>query len=113
MRIYVEHWQPATINKLLSVHWSTASKIKKEDYAIIALHGRHIPKATGKRRVTMTIQLGKGQRSCDVDAYFKSALDGLVKCGLLVDDNRQGVELMPVQFTRAGNKATEILLEDM
>lgn len=61
----------------------------------------------------MTIQLGKGQRAADPDGQWKVTLDALVKAGLLVDDNRQGVELMPVQFTRGAIKATEIVLEDM
>jgi hypothetical protein len=43
----------------------------------------------------------KGQRAPDPDAFFKSLWDALVHAGMLVDDNRQHVELAPVTFSRA------------
>lgn len=72
-----------------------------------------VPKAQGKRIVGMLITLGKGQRACDPDAYWKSPLDALVKTGYLKDDNRQWLELKPVQFNRKELQATTITIEDV
>jgi hypothetical protein len=57
-----------------------------------------VPKATGRRHVSLHIVLKKGQRAGDLDSYFKSLRAALVHAGMLVDDNRQGVELAPVAF---------------
>jgi hypothetical protein len=59
-----------------------------------------VPKATGRRRVSLQIVLKKGQRAGDPDSYFKSLCAALVHVGMLVDDNPQGVELAPVAFSR-------------
>lgn len=98
--ITIPHWHPATVNQLLSGHWSKAAKLKKSDRQMVAHYSRHAIKATGKRILELAIILKKGQRAADPDAYFKSLLDALVAAEMLTDDNRQGVELMPVQFKR-------------
>jgi Holliday junction resolvase RusA-like endonuclease len=72
-----------------------------------------VPPAAGKRRVSLTLTLAPRQRGADPDAYRKSLLDALTHAGMLLDDNRQGVELGPVQFIRGEHKATAILLEDV
>lgn len=107
-------WHPTRLNQLLGCHWR-AAKLKKADryairvYAMIA----DVPKATGKRRVTLTIGLGPKQRAGDPDAYWKSLLDAMKHAGLLVDDNRQHCELAPVVFERWPTKGTVITLEDL
>lgn len=113
--LYIADWHPARINQWDGKHWSVRARLKKADRHRIALHARlvGIPPATGKRRVTLRITLAKGQRGPDPDAFWKSVLDSLTHAGLLVDDNRQGVELMPVQFDRGTRKATTITLEDV
>lgn len=109
----IRNWHPATINQLLNVHWSKAAKLKKSDKAIVADAFRNAPKAIGKRVLLATIILKKGQRAADMDAYFKSLLDALVACEMLKDDNRQWLELLPVQFRRDdANWGTEIELFD-
>lgn len=75
---------------------------------MIMAYSRGIPKATCKRRVEFIIY-AKGGRSCDPDAYFKSGLDALVQNGLLTEDDKHGVVLMPVQY-EVGPKATTIVL---
>jgi hypothetical protein len=47
------------------------------------------------------------------DSYWKSLLDALVHAGLLVDDNRQHVQLGEVEFERGTARATTITLEDL
>jgi hypothetical protein len=110
----VPGWHPARLNQLLG-HWARAHRLKKTDGEIIALHAHlaGIPRASGRRRVSLTITLAPRQRAGDPDCYWKSALDGLVRAGLLVDDNRQNVELGPVEFDRGPARATTVLLEEV
>lgn len=112
--LHIEDWQPTPLNKLMGGHWSKAHRQKNRDLAIICGYAvqAKIPVATSKRSVELTITLGPKQRGADVDAYFKSLNDALVRCRLLTDDNRQGVELLPVRFERGARKATRIVLKD-
>lgn len=110
--ITIPNWHPTPLNKLIGGHWGSASKRKKADRNIITCYTHHLPKAHGKRRVTLTITLGKGQRGCDPDAYWKSLLDALVHAGQLVDDSPKWVELAPVIFNRS-QVASTIQLEDI
>ncbi len=108
--IHIPNWHPHRLNQLLKVHWSDAGRMKAGDMQMIASYGHKagVTKATGKRRVEMTITLGKGQRGGDNDAYFKSTLDALVRLGYLKDDNRQWLDLEPVKYERAPLSATTI-----
>lgn len=100
-RLFIPSWHPAPLNKLKG-HWGIGHKLKKADREMVAMYARlmSVPKATGKRRVLLTIILAPGKRGCDPDAYWKSLLDALVQAGLLIGDNPNGVELPPVIFER-------------
>lgn len=111
--LIIDGWHPCRLNQLVSVHWANRSRLKRVDRQFVATYGRDLPRATGKRRVRLRIVLGPGQRAGDPDAYWKSLLDALVHAGLLLDDNRQHVELGPVAFDRAEKRRTEIILEDI
>ena len=102
------------MNQLLGGHWSKGHRLKKLDRQMIWAYAQGQPKATGKRRVELTIILKPAQRAADPDAYFKSLADGLVHAGMLTDDNRQGVELTPVTYERgtASDWGTRIRLTD-
>jgi hypothetical protein len=109
--IHIPNFHPTRLNKLLG-HWRVAARLKKNDRSIIQTYCRGLPAATTKRRVTLTIVLGKRQRGGDPDSYFKSALDGLVHAKQLVDDSKEWCELAPVKYLR-GDMATIIELEDI
>jgi hypothetical protein len=113
--IHLPGFHPTKLNQLLTSHWATAGRLKKRDLRTIqkALWVYPVPMAKGKRRLTLIITLGKGERGADPDAFFKVVCDSLVHLGLLVDDNRQGVELSPVVFERGAERATTIILEDL
>jgi Holliday junction resolvase RusA-like endonuclease len=98
--IEIPRWHPASLNKLMKGHWSNGHWLKKVDRAMVAAYATGVPKAEGKRRVSLHIVLDKGQRAPDPDAYQKSCLDALVHAGVLVDDNRQYSEIAPVTFSR-------------
>jgi len=91
------------------------SRRKRSDREIVAAYVLMAGaiEATGKRRVNLHITLSPRQRAADPDAYWKSLLDALVHCKALRNDNRQWVELMPVEFDRASTKATTIVLTDV
>jgi Holliday junction resolvase RusA-like endonuclease len=108
--ITIPNWHPTPLNKLINGHWAIAAKRKKADRNLIYCYTRHLPEATKKCRVHVAIILGKGQRACDPDAYWKSLNDALVHAKMLVNDSHKWVELMPIKFTR-GEMATIIRLE--
>jgi hypothetical protein len=112
-RFSIEDWHPATVNQLLGCHWGKRTKIKRGDRELIAHYSRGLPKASSPRRVRLTIVLQKGQRAADSDAWWKSLLDGLKHCGMLVDDNRQYAILEQPEFYRGTRKSTIIELEDI
>src|SRR5262245_7019908 len=113
--IRIPNWHPARLNGLMHCHWGTRSRRKRADRQVVSVYAKlcHVPKAKHRRRVDLCLTLGPRQRGGDPDAYLKSLLDGLVACGLLTDDNRQGVELGQVTFTRGSVLATEITLTDL
>ncbi len=110
--IKIDNYHPTRLNQLMNVHWSVANKKKKADTLMISACSQHIPKALGKRRVELIIEMGSKQRCADVDAFWKVVLDSLVRCRLLVDDHPKHCEIMPVQFPR-GKKSTTIRLHDV
>ena len=112
--ITIPDWNPTPLNKLLG-HWAKAARKKKADARMVWAYAvsAHVPKAAGKRSVELTITLAPRQRAFDPDAPWKGLLDALVRCGLLTDDNRQGVELMPIKYERGERKATRIILKDL
>lgn len=108
-------WHPTRINQMIGRHFAVVAKLKRRDRVNLESMSFHlgIPPAIGKRRVTLKITLGPRQRAADPDAYWKSLLDACVRLKLLVDDNRQGVELAPVEFERGSKKGSVIVLEDI
>lgn len=112
--VFIANWHPTLLNKLVNNHWATAAKYKKHDRQMVASYTHTFPKAAGKRHVTLQIVLGYRQKGGDVDAYWKSLLDGLVSAGMLVDDSRHYCETAPVKFTRNRDDwGSRITLEDV
>lgn len=72
-----------------------------------------IPRAEGKRRVRLVVTPGRGCRGADPDAYFKATGDALVACGLLKGDSKEWVEWSPVEYRKAEDSGTMIMLEDL
>jgi Holliday junction resolvase RusA-like endonuclease len=114
LRLAIPNWIPATLNQWDGRHWSVRARLKKADRDLVAWYAREqeIPKATGKRRVSLEIVLGPRGRKSDPDAYWKSVLDALVSCQALLDDSAKWVELGQVTFSR-GPRGSAITLEDL
>jgi hypothetical protein len=113
----IPEWHPTPINKLMRMHRFKRGRAVKVEYAMVAAYvlNAQVSKAIGRRRVSVTFVLKPKQRGCDPDAQLKGLLDGLKRCGAIVDDNRTRIELTPVQYRRgtATNWGTEITLEDI
>jgi hypothetical protein len=90
-------------------------RLKKQDREMIGAYARlaAIPRATGKRRVSLLITLAPGQRAPDPDAFWKSTLDALVQAHVLLGDDRHRCELGSVTFRRGSGRQTTIVLEDL
>ncbi len=109
---HIRGWHPAALNQLMKSPW-VAAKLKKDDKRVVGKWLAALPRAAGKRRLTLTITLAPRQRAVDPDGWWKSLLDALVYHGFLRDDNRQSVELMPVEFERREGKATTLRIEEI
>ena len=111
----IPRWRPALLNELMR---SVKGKIrlKKEDREMVWAYASQskIPPATGKRRVSLHVTLGKGMREFDADAPWKSLLDAMKHAKLIIDDSCEDVEQGPVTFSRDWkNWGTVIRLEDL
>ena len=113
--VWIPAWHPARTNELLTVHWAAAGRRKRADKEMVAGYCKQadVLKATGKRRVSLTIVVKPKQRRADPDSHWKSLLDALVACGMLVNDSPKWVELAPVVYERAADWGTRITLEDV
>lgn len=111
----IPRWQPERLNRLIGCHWATKHRRKRADREMVAGYAlaQQIPRAEGKRRVSLVVTLGPRQRGFDPDSPWKSLLDALVACGLLVDDSGRWVEAGAVTFERGRERGTLIILEDV
>jgi hypothetical protein len=111
----IDNWHPTSINELTKGRVRRGIRLKKLDRNLVAAYAIKfgITKATGRRRVDLTIVLGPRQRGCDPDAYHKSLLDALKNAGLLIQDTRHGVSFTEPTYIRADAHATIITLTDL
>ena len=112
--ITIPNWRPSRDNELEQGHWRTKHKLKSADATMIATYAKaaDIPKATGKRRVSLQITLGYRQRKADPLAYCKSLLDALKRCGMLIDDSGKFMEWGGCEYNRNGEARTTIILDE-
>ncbi len=80
---------------------------------IVAYYGRGVPKASGKRVVSMHVVFPPRKRMPDVDSLWKSLLDSLVHAGLLVNDSAAWASMSPVAYSRGESLTTFITVEDI
>jgi hypothetical protein len=111
--LVIDLWHPARLNQCDGTHGTKRHRLKKADRELIGVLARitEIPPATGRRRVSLRLTLAPRQRADDPDDYGKSALDVPVGAGLLIDFNRQGVELVAPPSAPQSKFAKEGLCE--
>ncbi len=113
-RLFIPNWRPVSLNEIVGRNKYAIHRIKKNDREMVGTYAANcvIPKATGKRRVSLEIVLGPRQRQHDPDALFKVLLDSLKQCRRLVDDSPKWCELGAVTYRRDGEPGTTIVLTD-
>lgn len=96
-------------------HWGSRTRLKSADREQIgtALKVYGVPKADGKRKVSILIVLPKGKRACDPDALHKSLLDALVQSGGLVNDSKDWMSFTEPVFAKGPYLCSFITLQDM
>ncbi len=114
-RIEITGWSPTPLNKLMRMHWGRRCKVKREAYVLVLLgcHLNGVPKAKGRRRVSIAVTVAGRSGIPDADGVLKLLLDGLVRCGALVDDSGRWCELGEVWVGRGPARRTVIVLEDI
>lgn len=117
--VRIPNWMPTSLNKLLG-NWRRRARLKKADQQMVAVycHQAGVPKASGKRRVNVTIlqPASTPGRMPDPDNLLKSLLDALVQAGMLVDDSSKWLTQGKVEILREPTVAaleTVIELEDI
>ncbi len=90
-------------------------KLKKSDHEMVAAYAKKdgIPKASGKRRLSLIITLSGRQKEADIDSMNKVALDACVACGLLLGDRAKEAEWGGVEYQRGLEGGTLLILEDI
>jgi len=113
--LIIPDWIPKRVNQMIGAPWQQTYHVKKVDAQTIHLYAwiHSIRKATGRRRVSLKLFGWRRGRMSDPDAHWKSLLDGLVWCGLLIDDAYRFCELGTIKMTRCERTWTEITLEDI
>lgn len=105
-RIYMlvlPRWRPPLQNEYRGRHWSVAHRLRCTATDILAAHAlqQRVPRATGRRRLTLSVRLAPRQKRWDRDASDKLLLDALINAGLLIDDSDRGLDgRMEVDFHR-------------
>lgn len=113
--VTIPYWKPASVNRLINAHWTTGSRAKLEAVQMIAtyLYKSGVPKATGRRKVDISItQSGRG-RTLDPDNLCKVVFDALKSTGYIIDDSSKWLDYTPPVITRGKVTETTITLTDV
>jgi hypothetical protein len=110
----IPDFTPASLNALTRGKLRDRMRLSRGDRDLVAFYARQagIPAASGPRRVSVLVTMTRG-RLVDPDNVLKSALDSLVACGLLLDDDAARCELGSVRVTRGERRETTFTLEDL
>src|SRR4051812_23593183 len=104
----------AKVNELMySVRSRILLKSRDRAHVRLACYNASIPRAVGKRRVSLLISLAPRRKSPDPDSWWKSLLDALVQAGALVDDSDDWCECGPVIYEHGTRSGMVITLEDI
>ena len=112
--VVIPGWRPPSLNSLMRGNLRARMRIEKGCHRVVgqACREQGVPPATARRRVSLSIGLGPGQREFDRDSPYKALFDSLVACKALVSDRVAGVEIGYLEFYRARQGITTIILEE-
>ncbi len=105
---------PLSLNRLMRSRKLRMSEPKRAaDHFTLAALVFRVPKATGKRRVSLVFTVQKGKPKPDPDNLVKVVLDGLVKAGVLVDDSDEWCQLGGIRMEVGKHPKTMAIVEEM
>lgn len=114
--ITIPNYRPPRSNDLFRARMRKRMGLERECKQFVAYYSRDVPKAAGRRRVSMHVWLAVRQQlpDCEEDC-LKAVLDGLTACGLIIDDSRRWCECPRTVFTKTllRQPRTVITLEDL
>jgi Holliday junction resolvase RusA-like endonuclease len=112
IRIVIPMATPS-LNETQRMHWGRRSREGKQWLAMVALLCRDVPRATGRRHVTIE---RFGVRELDKDNAYGGAkvlVDCLKKLGIIINDDAANLDLEVVQRRcKWGESRTEIAITD-
>jgi hypothetical protein len=109
----IDDWIPWSDNQLNGAHWGKKNRMKKGTGEIVSLACFWIPSARGKRSVRVHIVLPPKKRAPDPTNLWKDLLDGLKRCGMLLDDSGKWCRAEPIEFSRGERLVTFITITEM
>lgn len=110
----IANWVPATDNALAR-HWTVRRRLKRADADVLKAEmvQQDIPRAIGPRRVTLNVTVSGRRGTPDPSNLWKSLLDGMTKCGLILGDTGALCVLGTPTVCRGSETVTVITLEDL
>src|SRR4051812_3998506 len=93
--VVIRHWRPHTDNQLARRRRGKIRMKKEDRKAVAAWAFAVVPRAEGKRRVRLTVVQRDARHRPDPTNLWKSLLDALVHCKLLIDDSAEWCEAAP------------------
>jgi hypothetical protein len=108
-------FRPPSLNRLLRMHWAARLRLGRQVKQLVGLErlAQGLPKAGGRRRVSVLVEVAGPGGLPDPDGTLKLLLDALVACGLLIDDSARWCECAPPAVRRGEATRTVVALEDM
>ena len=85
---------PGNFNEFAGRHWSVKNRVKNRTRCAVgvACFADGVPRATGRRRVSIALELPAGRTAPDHDNLLKTLWDALTACGAIVDDSPEWIE---------------------
>lgn len=111
--VRVSGWRPPSLNELMRGSIARRIALGKSSRQTIADACNGLPRAIGKRCVSLMIEWPSGQRRHDPDAFWKALGDGLTDARQLVNDSYEWVRWGGVLYARADTLATTIFIEEI
>lgn len=114
----LDNYSLTSLNVLMRSHWGDRKRIRDEVQTRWAIAHQNapwtIPKATGRRRVTLRVNYSlPSRRPPDPDNIKKYTLDSLVRMGLLVDDSYEFCESLPGPPRKCNVPGVVLVIEDI
>jgi hypothetical protein len=106
---------PPSLNRLMRGRIRDRIRLGKSwRFAVhLAFHLSGIPRATGRRRVTLSVTWGPGERSIDPDNLNKCLGDSLKTAGAIRGDSYRWVTWGEAVYRRGPTARTVVVLEDV